>query len=96
MRRRKAELLGDLVHQMLREDGIETPYNEYRLVAAWPEVMGQGVNNYTGEIYIRNRTLFVRLKSPALKMNLMYGRQSLVNRLNEHVGAQVIEQIVFI
>ena len=90
MRRRKAELLGDLVHQMLREDGIETPYNEYRLVA------GQGVNNYTGEIYIRNRTLFVRLKSPALKMNLMYGRQALVNRLNEHVGAQVIEQIVFI
>ena len=55
MRRQKAEQVGELVRRFLREEGLETPYNEYRLVEAWPEVMGQGIANYTGEVVIRNR-----------------------------------------
>ena len=37
MRKQKAEQVGTLIHQFLREEGLETPYNEYRLIEAWPE-----------------------------------------------------------
>lgn len=95
MKKKNAELVGDVVRQFLRAEGLETPYNEYRLVEAWPEVMGQGIANYTGELVIRNRVLYVQLKSSVLRQELSMNRQRLVQKLNEHVGAQVIENIVF-
>ncbi|MBD4337325.1 DUF721 domain-containing protein, partial [Xanthomonas citri pv. citri] len=44
---------------------------------------------------VKNQVLYVHLKSPALKANLMMGREALVRKLNEYVGAQVIQSIVF-
>jgi len=95
MKRKNAEQLGDLVRQFLRAEGIETPYNEYRLVQAWPEVMGAAVARYTDNVFIKNETLYVRLTSSVLRHELFIGRQQLVKRLNDHVGAQVINKIVF-
>ena len=95
MRRNKTESIGDLVRQYLRQEGLETPLNEVRMVGAWTEVMGQAVARYTGDVFVKNQVLYVRLKSPALKANLMMGREGLVRRLNDYVGAQVIVKIVF-
>lgn len=95
MRRNKTESIGDLVRLYLRQEGLETPLNEVRMVEAWAEVMGQAVARYTGDVFVKNQVLYVRLKSPALKANLMMGREGLVRRLNDYVGAQVIVKIVF-
>ena len=85
MRRNKAECIGDIIRQYLRQEGLETPLNEIRMAAAW----------YTGDVFVKNQVLYVHLKSPALKANLMMGRDALVRKLNEYVGAQVIQSIVF-
>ncbi len=95
MRKQKAEQVGDLIRQMMREEGIETPYNEYRLIEAWPEVMGQGISSYTTDLQIRNRVLYVHLTSSVIRAELMSGRKNLVRRLNEYVGASVIDNIIF-
>ncbi|MCQ2112833.1 MAG: DUF721 domain-containing protein [Bacteroidaceae bacterium] len=95
MRRSKAQPLTDILHEFLRTEGLETPLNQHRLISAWPEVMGEAINKYTGEIFIQNQTLHVKIKSAPLKQDLMMGRESLVKQLNEHVGAQVITDIVF-
>ena len=94
MRKQKAEAVGMIVRQFLREEGLETPYNEYRLIESWPEVMGPGIARHTTDLQIRNRVLFVRLSSSVIRSELMMARSLLVRRLNEHVGAQVIEKIV--
>ena len=94
MRKKHTEQVGLVTHQVLRSLGIETPYNEYRLVQAWPEVMGEGIARETTDIFIRDRALFVKLKSPALRAQLSMSRQALLCRLNDFVGAQVIERIV--
>ena len=95
MRKQKAEPVGNLIHQFLREEGLETPYNEYRLIEAWPEVMGEGIARYTSDLQIRNRVLYVRLKSSVIRAELFTGRKSLVQRLNTYIGAQVIDNIIF-
>ena len=95
MRKQKAEQIGHLIHQFLRDEGLESPYNEYRLIQAWPEVMGQGIANLTSDLQIRNRILYVRLRSSVLRQELMTSRRQLAYRLNEHIGAQVIENIIF-
>ena len=95
MRWNKAESIGDILRQYLRQEGLETPLNETRMVAAWAEVMGPVVARSTGDVFVKNQTLYVRLKSPALKANLRMNREAIVRKRNGHVGAQVSQNIVF-
>lgn len=95
MKRQNALPIGDMIRHFLREEGLESPLNEYRLIQAWETVLGKAIARYTGQMYIKNQTLYVHLTSPALRQNLQMSRQSLVKRLNEAVGAQVIVDIVF-
>lgn len=85
----------ELVMQALREQGLETPLNQKRLVEAWPVVAGEAVARYTLNTYIYNQTLFVRLSSPALRADLSMCRSELTRRLNEYVGEQVINDVRF-
>lgn len=82
------------MRRFLRQEGLETPLNEHRLVDAWPLVMGQGISRYTGDMFVKGGTLYVQILSPALRADLMMNRKALVSRLNDYVGAQVIENIV--
>ena len=95
MQRRKAEPVGNIVLEILRQQGLEAPLNEYRLIQAWTTVMGPAVERCTRDVFIRNQTLYVKLSSPALRQELMMQRATLVSRLNAVAGAQVIVNIVF-
>ena len=95
MFRRNSILIKEVLLKALREQGLETPLLQKRIVDAWPEVMGEAVGSYTSSAFIRNQTLFVRLTSPALRMELSMQRQDIVRRLNEHVGNQVIADVKF-
>ena len=83
----------DIILKNLREQGLETPLLQKRLNEAWHKVMGEAINNYTTNLYIRNQTLFVHLKNPALRMELSMQRQDIVRRLNAHVGSLVIVEV---
>ena len=95
MRRGRAESVGDVLRKFLRQEGIETPLNQFRVIQELNNLLGPGIGPYIGEVYIKNQSLYVKIKSPALKNNLMMERERLIQRLNEAVGAQVINRIIF-
>ncbi len=94
MRRTKEVKLGDAIRAILRLDGIETPLNEYRAIEAWHEINGKGISRYTTGVNIRGGIMYVQISSPALRQELMMRRSLLVQQINQHVGAQVLQQIV--
>ena len=95
MKKSNTEPLRDILMRFLRQEGLETPLNQYRLIEAWKEVVGPGVTRYTSNLYIKNQTLYVHLTSSVLRQELLLGRSLLVRNLNNKVGAQVITDIVF-
>ena len=95
MRRNNAEQIGDVIRFFLRQQGLESPLNEYRLVQAWGDVVGPAMARYTSNLYIKNQTLHVYLTSAVLRQELMMARELLVKNLNQQVGAQVIVDIHF-
>ncbi|MBR2638261.1 MAG: DUF721 domain-containing protein [Bacteroidaceae bacterium] len=95
MKRGGLKSISELVRETCREEGLETPLNEYRLLKAWSQVLGSGVQSYTKELSIKNQILYVTLTSSVLRHELMMNRRSLVQRLNAHVQAQVITNIIF-
>ncbi|MBR4842726.1 MAG: DUF721 domain-containing protein [Bacteroidaceae bacterium] len=94
MKRTDSEKVGNVILQYLRENGLETPLNEHRIIRAWGEVLGPSISSYTKDLRIYNQVLFATITSSVVRNELMMRRTDLVKRLNSHVGAQVITQIV--
>ncbi|MBP3845697.1 MAG: DUF721 domain-containing protein [Prevotella sp.] len=95
MFRQKVESLRDVLLRNLREQGLETPLLQKRLVEAWPQVVGPVIARYTLNTYIYNQTLYVRLSNPALRSDLSMMRTELVKKLNDVAGQQIIVDIRF-
>ena len=95
MRKKNTELLSDVIHQVLKEQHLDKPLNEKRLIDAWPLILGVSIMKYTSEIYIKNRVLYVNLSSSVLRHDLFMSREEIKNSLNKHVGAEVIVDIIF-
>ena len=87
MKRNDAEQIGKLIQQYLRQESLESPLNEQRLLDAWPQVLGPAAS-YTSNLYVHPT-------SAALRQELMMGRELLVRTLNQRVGATVITNIIF-
>lgn len=96
MERRQSEALSDVLRRFMRESGLESPLNQYRVMNVWAKVVGDFVARQTSELFIRNQTLYVRLSSPALKSDLMMKRKQLAQQLNEEVGAFVVVDVSFV
>ena len=93
MFRRDVKSISDLLNIYLRNEGLETPLLQRRALAAWDTVVGQSVARYTGEKFIKNQTLFVKVLSPALRQDLSMMRSQIVKRINGTVGSQEIVDV---
>lgn len=95
MKRNNTEKLSDVIMQLLRQEGLETPLNQYRLIDSWKDVVGPVIFRHTTNIYIKNQTLYVQLSSSVIRQELQMGRELLIKKLNSRVGVQVITNIIF-
>ena len=93
MFRRDVKNLADVINLCLRQNGLETPLNQHRIIDAWEKVVGPVISAYTKEKFIKNQTLFVKISNPALRGDLSMMKSQLVQRLNNAVGSMVIADI---
>jgi hypothetical protein len=61
---------------------------------AWKKLMGNGVNNYTTAVELKNETLYVSLSSSVLREELSHGKSRIITMLNEEMGRELIKNIV--
>ena len=83
MKRRDPVLLGDVMRQFLDPAALDDNANQQRLVAFWPDVVGEYINRQTVRRWIKDRVLHVVIVSAPLRNELMLNRSHLVKRLNE-------------
>lgn len=95
MRKKQALSIGEILQQVIREEGLESPLQQQRLLAAWPEVIGSAMASYTDGLFIKNQTLVVHVTSSVLRQELLLAKSVLIRNLNQKAGAQVITNIVF-
>lgn len=95
MKRKEPLSVGEIMERYLNPAELDESINERRLEAFWPEVVGPYINRQTLRRYVSRRVLHVVIASAPLRNDLMINRSSLVRRLNEITGADVIDDIVF-
>jgi hypothetical protein len=85
------EAIGD----MLKEYNLEDKLNRTKVAESWEKVMGLAVAHRTQDIYVGKRTLYIKLNSAPLREDLLYHKDKIIQSLNEEVGSEVINDIVF-
>ena len=96
MSRTNDKSLKEVIEQMLSVYKLKRKFDETALIAFWPEMVGKSVANRTTNIYVRDRRLYLRLESSVIKHELLMMRTQIIDKLNEHAGSKVIDEIVFL
>ncbi len=93
MKKSNEILLKDAIEAFLKDNNLQTKLNETKIIGAWEEVTGKLISRHTLQMYVKDRTLFVKVDSAALREELTYQRSKLVKKLNQAAGVEVIEDI---
>ena len=84
----------DALKDFVESNNLNKGLNKVNVRDAWVKLMGNGVNNYTTSVDLKNETLYVQLNSSALREELSYGKDKIVTMLNEELGENIIKKIV--
>jgi predicted nucleic acid-binding Zn ribbon protein len=95
MERSRTQSLREVIEAFLKETQLHRKLQERRLVESWYELMGKPVARITSRVYIRKEVLYVQLNSSVLRNELFMMKNDIICRLNDHIGEQVIKDIVF-
>lgn len=95
MKKTNEILLKDAISAFLKDNNLDSKLNETRIISAWEGVVGKLISRHTNQMYIKDRTLFVRVDSAALREELSYQRSKLVKKLNFSAGVEAIDDIRF-
>lgn len=88
--------LRDVIEELISAYRIGDRLNQAKVIGMWDSVVGKMIARNTTHLYIKNKTLFVKLNSPALREELGYARTKLIKSLNKAAGSEVIDDIAFL
>ncbi|WP_055448296.1 DUF721 domain-containing protein [Lacinutrix mariniflava] len=84
----------DALQDFVESNKLEKGLDKVNVRDAWAKLMGNGVNNYTTAVDLKNETLYIQLSSSALREELSYGKDKITTMLNEELGKNIIKKIV--
>jgi hypothetical protein len=87
-------VVGDILNQIIKTNKLESGLNQVSVIDAWKNLMGNGVNNYTRSVALRNNILYVELTSSVLREELSYGKDKIIKMINEELGKDVVKDVV--
>lgn len=94
MERQDAQPIGEILNQFLKINQLENQVFGEKIAEIWQETLGDEITLATQRIFLQNGFLFVELKSPSLKNELMMKRTFIKDSLNLRLEEEIIKQVV--
>jgi len=69
---------------------------EYDVIQNWPTLMGKAVAFRTKEITISNKRMRLVIDSSVMREELLFGKQLIIDRVNDYAGFEIINDIWFV
>ncbi|WP_350285247.1 DUF721 domain-containing protein [uncultured Croceitalea sp.] len=86
--------MGDALNEFIKANKLQKGIDKVDARDAWAKLMGNGVNNYTTQVELKNETLFVSLSSSVLRQELSMGKSKIIAMLNEELGKDLIKKLI--
>jgi len=86
--------ISDALKEFVSKNKLEKGLDKVNVAEAWAKLMGNGVNNYTTAVQLERNTLYIQLSSSVLREELSYGKQKIIDMLNEELGKEIIKKLI--
>lgn len=86
--------MGEALNEFIEKNKLQKGIDKVDAKEAWTKLMGNGVNNYTTHVELKNDTLFVSLSSSVLRQELSMGTSKIIALLNEELGKNLVKKLV--
>lgn len=86
--------IGDAINLLLERSNWKPKVTELRLRQEWETIVGKTISRYTRNMYLNDGVLTVYTDIAGLKQELFYGKQQLIERINEYLGETAIRDII--
>lgn len=84
--KRKAESPQRFISEFISRQGLEGKMAEYRFVTHWKDIVGEGVASNAVPGGIKNRVLYVHVKSASWMQELSFQKALLLKNINNYLG----------
>ncbi len=86
--------LQDAMQQFLKNSKFKTYIQAIQIEEVWESMMGKTVAKYTDKIQIIGTTLFITTAVAPLRNELLYQKDTILQRVNEALGEMTIKEVV--
>lgn len=88
--------LGDAIKSLFSNLGIEDKIMSLQAEEAFEKMMGGYIMSYVETSFIKDKVLFIKIKSPELKNELQYGKTKILEHINGELGKEYLTEVKFI
>ncbi|MBT8394188.1 MAG: DUF721 domain-containing protein [Flavobacteriaceae bacterium] len=86
--------ISEVIQEFVETNRLQSGLDKINVADAWASLMGNGINNYTTAIKLERNTLYVQLSSSVLREELSYGKEKIINMINETLGKEIVKKLV--
>ncbi len=84
-----------IVQEICHDLGMDEAYEQHRTIKAWPEVVGLAVARVSKVRYCKSGVLYVRVLNPSWRNELHFQKRTIIEKLNNFIGKEIVRDIVF-
>ena len=86
--------LGDALKQFVQGSKIKNGIRAAQIEEVWGEIMGTTIAKYTDKFYIFDKKLFIETSVGPLKNELGFQKVQIIERVNEKMGENMINEVI--
>ena len=87
--------VGDILKSSFGRLGVSKRLNEYTIMKVWDDVVGEEIAQRARPLRLIKGKLYVNVSSSPWMSELMHLKESMRGRINERLGSNTVEDIVF-
>lgn len=86
--------IGDALRDFINKSKLKSGLRAVQIEDIWEELMGKTISRYTDKIEIIHHTLIIYTSVGALKHELVYQKQKIIERVNEAFHENIVFEVV--
>jgi len=86
--------LGDVIKDFIASNKLEKGLNKVSVEEAWYHLMGPAISKYTTRVVLEGSTLRIGLSSSVLREELSYGKEKIIQMINDEIGQELVKKLI--
>ena len=86
--------LGDVIGELFAKDKLDVRLSQFSVKNSWKEIAGEMIARNTTAIHFNDKVIFITLSNAALKHELSFRKQELIDNINRFCGTKLVNELV--